>query len=59
MNDDRCNTTSTINEKFSKESLERINKIKNEIKELTSTRTLSNSKDLKYLQGMYKDNYED
>jgi len=52
-------TTSTINEKFSQESLERINKIKNEIKELTSTRTLSNSKDLKYLQGMYKDNYED
>jgi len=52
-------TTSTLNAKLTPESLERINKIKNEIKELTRSRTLSNKKDLKYLQKMYKDNYED
>ena len=52
-------TTSIQNEKLSPESLERINKIKNEIRELTKSRTLSNSKDLKYLKEMYNDNYED
>ncbi len=50
---------SALNEKISQESIEKITRIKNEIKKLTSSRTLSNSEDLKYLHKMYKDNYEE